>query len=98
MGTRRYQVTATDSGCELQLADGYGRNETAETREFRALGTMGYVWDTTDAPGTSGRQVCETLFGLGSTLTSSETSLAADIRRMARRHCDAVDRENGPFR
>jgi len=96
---KRYQVKETDYGCVLTLSAGYGSNleESPTTHEFWC-GNHGYVYETTHRPGTSGRQVCETLFGLGSTLYATRDKLAGHIRRLARKHCDAIDKENHHWR
>jgi hypothetical protein len=91
--TKRYTVTTGFNGCVLKLSEGYGSDGDASEHEFWASESSGYVYEVTTSPGTSGRQVCESLFGLGSTMMSSKQSLPAAIRRLARRHCDAIDRD-----
>jgi hypothetical protein len=99
----RYTVTPTSHGCMLTLygdqARDYGRDyqprddhgRAYSEHHFAVVGS--YVYETTHKPGTSGRQVCETLFGHGSTMHASDATLVDKIRRLARRHCDAYDRE-----
>lgn len=89
----RYTVTPTEYGCELRLRGDYGRDHEDSRHEFWVGAAGGYVHETTRAPGTSGRQVCETLFGLGSTLWCCPDSLVSAIRKLARKHCDIIDRE-----
>lgn len=93
----RYSVTTGSNGnrCELTLFGDYSADPSVgeSHHEFWVPVGGGYVRETTHAPGTRGRQVCETLFGLGSTLyVSNPSRLIEEIRRLARRHCDAIDR------
>lgn len=96
--TKRYDVKRSNYGCVLQLAEGYGSEGQASEHEFWVSPGSGYVFETTLRPGTTGRQVCESLFGLGATLISSELSLVADIRRLAKKHCARIDRESDLYR
>ena len=95
MGKKRYTVKETEYGCELTLAEGYGSNlEDHPTIHEFWCGNAGYVRETTRNPGTAGRQVGKTLFGVGSTLYTTRQNLASEIRRLAKKHCDTVDKEN----
>jgi len=93
----RYRVTPSNVGCDLWLADGYHGDPVTDgpvTLHFWAPTDGGYAYEELPGrPGTLGRQVCETLFGLGSTLWCSRDALPDAIRRRARQHCDAIDRE-----
>lgn len=95
----RYRVTQKrgELTCTLTLASGYGQylddcNDT--TRVFWFQSSTGNVYDKTTNTGASGRPVCETLFGAGAYLITTRANFADAIRTLARRHCDAIDREN----
>lgn len=89
--SKRYTVRATDYGCELWIAAQYSPRDQDETLEFACVG--GYVYETTHNPGTSGRQVCESLFGGGPTVRCRPADLVIEVKRLVKRHCAAVDRE-----
>ena len=66
------------------------------SRSFTVIGTRaGYVYDTTDAQGTSGIQMCERLAQVGNTLScrDDEVSLHSLILREQRRRLRAWRRE-----
>ena len=93
MTNRRYSVSATPHGCTLVLHGEYGADYETSEHTFWVPGDGGYIYETTHCPGTAGRQVCERLFGLGTCTRSSAENLPGVIRRLARRHCDRIDRE-----
>lgn len=104
----RYRVTQTAIGeCTLWLADGYehGRgydNTDSESTHIFICGSkindhtkQRYVFEL--IPGEHcefRRQICQTLFGTGPTLTCTVDDLITVMRTLARQHCDAIDREN----
>lgn len=57
-----------------------------ETRSYWAPSGGGYIYDVTDAPGTTGAQVCDRMAGSGDTLRWSpmHRSLAGVLRREIR--------------
>ena len=90
---KRFSVTATDRGCTLVLHGDYGTSGESSTHHFWCPAGAGYAYEEYEGrPGTSGRQVCDSLFGLGSTLYCTRRALPAEIRRRARAYCDWCDR------
>ena len=80
----RYRVEVDDSyGCReviLRPLSPEGVEIIGQRpRQYRAIG--GYVYDVTERPGTTGTQVCVGMSSRGHTLTATQETLPAVIRR-----------------
>lgn len=85
MNSKRYTVERiSNHECRLRVHQPCLLGEVGGCTTYWRPANGGYVYDTTDHPGTSGHQVCERLCSTGATLRQGGAGdLAALIRREA---------------